>query len=324
VKFFILVIALTLSACSSTKRTIIAENQNYLIVQARGVDDYPALAKDYLGDPGFASVIQRYNPGLEVLNGSEIAIPKKNFYSSSVFANGYQRIPILCYHQFTAKTKGQNGMVVPLSEFEQQMSYLKDNGYHVLPLRDVRLFLDGKKPLPDKTVVLTVDDGYESFYTVAYPVLKKYGFASTMFIYPDFVGGGVALDWDQIRLLDKDPLVDFQSHSKTHDSLSIRPGGEESSSYTKRLKVEVEETDRILKGNIGRQAVHFAYPYGNTSKELVELLNKNEYDLAVTVKKGRNASFSSPFLLYRTMIYGGNSFQAFKRSLKVFEKADLR
>jgi peptidoglycan/xylan/chitin deacetylase (PgdA/CDA1 family) len=324
VKFFIITIALALSACSSSQRTIVAENQNYLIVEARGEDDYPALAKDYLGDASFASVIQRYNPGLDVLQGSKIAVPKNNFYSSAVFADGYQRIPILCYHQFTAESKGQNGMVVPLDEFEQQMRYLKDNGYQVIPLRDMRQFLDGKKALPDKTVVITIDDGYESFYTVAYPVLKKYGFASTMFIYPDFVGGGAALDWEQIRFLEKDPLVDIQSHSKSHDSLSIRPGGEESSSYTKRLKVEVEETDRILQRNIGRQAGHFAYPFGNSSSELVELLKKNQYELAVTVKKGSNPSFSSPFLLYRTMIYGGNSFQAFKRSLSVFHKADLR
>lgn len=315
---------LSLQGCQTVSRNIIASNDDFMIVSTLAGDDYASLAKELLDDASQASVIQRYNPDVNLTRGSEIAIPLRNFNASAVFTDGYQRIPILCYHQFTDKRQGRNSMVVPKVEFEQQMAYLKNNGYKVLSLQDVRAFIDGEKAVPDKAVVITIDDGYKSFYSVAYPILKKYDFPSTLFIYPDFVGAGVGLRWKEVGILHDDPLVEIQSHSKSHDSLSPRPGGEDPNEYMARLITEVETTDRILSRKIGRPAEHFAYPYGNSSLELINMLQKNGYELALTVKKGGNATFASPYLMRRTMVYAGDSMRTFRRYLDVFQKVDLR
>ena len=204
------------------------------------------------------------------------------------------------------------------------MAYLAKEGYHVVPLSAVRPFLDGQRALPDKAVVITIDDGFRSFFDVAYPILKKYQFPSTMFIYPDFIGGRVGLSWKQVKVLEKDPLVDIQSHSKSHASLSPLPEGEDPQAYQERIKQEVEMTGRIFTKKLGRSVNHFAYPYGDSSQQLVELLQTNQYEIALTVKKGANPSYAFPYLLRRTMVYGKGSFETFKRHLDVFHEADLR
>jgi peptidoglycan/xylan/chitin deacetylase (PgdA/CDA1 family) len=322
--FYLIFLLFVLGGCGSTAHTIIARDDDFIIVEANAKDDYASLAKEFLGTSSQASVIQRYNPQSKIVKGTPIAIPLKNFNVSAVFPDGYQRVPILCYHQFTDKTEGRNSMILPRHKFEAQMEFLVQNGYQVLSLRDVRAFLKGNKALPDKSVAITIDDGYENFFSVAYPILKKYNFPSTLFIYPDFVGGGQGLKWSQVEVLHEDPIVDIQSHSKSHDSLSPRPGGEAPDDYYERLIVEVETTDQILNRKIGRPAEYFAYPYGNSSLELVNMLERNGYELALTVKKGGNPTFASPYLMRRTMVYAGDSIATFKRYLDVFRKVDLK
>ncbi len=324
---YVLVIAglmLILSGCSSQPRAVIAINSQFMLVQARQNDSYQAIAASYLGSRADASIIQRYNPGLTLSAGAVIAIPRGNPNPSGVYSNGYQMVPILCYHQFTRQVHDSNSMVVTERHFRQQMAYLKDSGYKVIPLTDIRLFLAGKKPLPDKSVVLTVDDGHKSFMTVAYPILKKYGFPATLFVYPDFIGAGIALNWDDVKKLDDDPLISIQSHSKTHGSMARKPTGETMSQYLARLKTEVQTTDQIFIRRLGHGAKIFAYPYGNSSPQAIVLLEKNHYQLGLTVNKGSVATFSPPFLLHRTMIYGADSLAIFKRQLRIFTKADLR
>jgi peptidoglycan/xylan/chitin deacetylase (PgdA/CDA1 family) len=145
-----------------------------------------------------------------------------------------------------------------------------------------------------------------------------------MFVYPEFIGAGRALKWRDVKYLSKTPLVDIQSHSKTHDSLSPLPGGESHEDYLSRLRIEVEGAEKILSNRTGQMINYFAYPYGNSSLEIVELLEQNNYELAVTVQKGSNPSFSAPFLLYRTMIYGGDTLSTFKKSLDTYSKVALK
>jgi peptidoglycan/xylan/chitin deacetylase (PgdA/CDA1 family) len=253
-----------------------------------------------------------------------VAIPRQTVNRSAVFSNGYQTVPILCYHQFTQDKKGRIRMVVPEHEFKEQMAYLYNNGYTVVPLSDVGLFIRGKKQLPDKSVVITIDDGYKSYMEIALPILEKYNFYSTMFVYPEFVGAGIALKWRDVKKLNEHALVDIQSHSKTHDSLSRKPLGESDEDYQLRLTSEVVEAEQIIAKRTGNVINQFAYPYGNSSPVLIEMLEENEYDLAVTVERGNNPAFSAPFLLNRTMIYGGDSLDSFKRALGTFERVDLR
>jgi len=320
------IVYLLLNGCANQidSNRQLARNDNFTIIHLGKSDTYASLAKEYLGSAKYASIIKRYNPQLSLSETNYVAIPRVNLNRTGVFTNGYQQIPILCYHQFTKNEKGRSTMVVSEQEFRNQMRFLHENGYTVIPLSDVGKFIRGNKELPENAVVITIDDGYKSYMEIAYPILKEYKFPSTMFVYPEFVGAGIALKWRDVKTLNDDPLVDIQSHSKTHDSLARRPLGEDDDTYRKRLSYEVVEAEQIISKRTGNVINQFAYPYGNSSAMLVEMLQENEYDLALTVKRGSNPAFSAPFLLYRTMIYGGNSLRTFKKSLNTFSPMDLK
>lgn len=315
-----------LQACANEPEFVreLAEDNMFILVQVKEGDTYASLAKSYMGDVKYESILRRYNPQISLASGAYVAIPKQVLNRTGVFANGYQQVPILCYHQFTRDKKGRSKMVVPEHEFREQMKYLYTNGYTVIPLADVGQFIRGNKELPDKAVVITIDDGYRSYMEIALPILSEYNFPSTMFVYPEFVGAGIALKWRDVVALNEHPLVDIQSHSKTHDSLSRRPLGESDEDYYKRLTSELVHAEQIITKRTGNQINQFAYPYGNSSLKLVDMLKENEYDLAVTVERGSNPAFSAPYLLNRTMIYGGDNMRIFKRSIDTFEPMDLK
>lgn len=317
----LLITTLLLSACASHSKNarLITQNNQFSLVSVRDGDSYASLAEEFMEHKKYASVVERYNPDIDLSHTDFIAIPRAVVNPSGVFAEGFQRIPILCYHQFTKKKRSLNRTVVTEKEFKTQMAYLYDNGYQVVTLDDAADFILGKKELPQKSVVITVDDGYKSFKDIALPILQDYQFPSTMFVYPEFIGAGVALSWQDIKQLVESPLVDIQSHSTTHSSLSRKPKGETERDYQKRLEFEVLVAQQRIFKRAEHQVSHFAYPYGNTSKNLVDMLQAQNYKLAVTVQRGSNPSFSSPFLVNRTMIYGGDSLSRFKRSLNTFE-----
>ena len=169
---------------------VIARDEDFAIVTAADGDDLANLAQRYLGSSARAWQIAEINGIDRVRRGETVVIPLRVHNAVGVHANGFQTIPILCYHRFGPKA---SKLTVTKASFESQMDYLAANGYHVVPLETVRAFLDAKEPLPRKTVAITIDDGYRSTYEVAFPVLRKHGFPATVFLYSDFVGASDAL-----------------------------------------------------------------------------------------------------------------------------------
>ncbi|MBC8498968.1 MAG: polysaccharide deacetylase family protein, partial [Candidatus Atribacteria bacterium] len=106
-------------------------------------------------------------------------------------------IPILTYHNFT-KDAGSS-YVMNIIEFEKQMDYLAVHNYSVISLSELLAGLRAGQ-LPSKPIVITIDDGFKSTYTLAYPVLKKYNFPATIFLYTDFIEkNSHSLTWEEIR-----------------------------------------------------------------------------------------------------------------------------
>ena len=132
---------LLLVSCSSTQRQVIASNDDFIILQTGDNDTYGSLAEEFLGGKQYSEILQRYNPEATVASGSYVAVPKRVINRSGVFVDGYQRIPVLCYHQFTEESESKNKMVVTRAEFESQMDYLAANDYQVLALSDLGSFL---------------------------------------------------------------------------------------------------------------------------------------------------------------------------------------
>lgn len=186
------------------------------------------------------------------------------------------RAIVLGYHQFTGPgVSSRNIYSMSQDVFESEMKYLHDNGYNVVPLSNVVRFVEHKGSLPPNAVAITIDDGYKSALVYAAPVLKKYGYPWTYFVYPEFITeteGKGAASWPDLIELDKEG-VDVECHSMTHPQLSKKTQKFHGSrhllspdEYDQFLTSETSGAKEILEQRLGKKIKYFAYPYGDYNK----------------------------------------------------------
>ena len=247
-----------------------------------------------------------------------LVVPLQLLNPTGVEADHYQTVPILCYHRFSpGNGNGASKMTISAGNFAQQLDWLARNDYRVITLAQLAGFLEGRQALPKRAVVITIDDGYESVYRVALPLLRKHGFAATLFVYTDFIGAGDALSWGQLQELVASNLIDVQAHSKSHRNLIERDALEADERYRQRLDTETRAPRDLLQRRLGVQVQHFAFPYGDANQPLLDALVRQRYHLGLTVHPGGNAFFAQALMLRRTMIYGDLDLAGFKQKLQV-------
>ena len=217
-------------------------------------------------------------------------------------------IPILTYHNFT-KDEGSS-YSINIIEFEKQMNYLATHNYSVISLSEL---LKGLKngQLPPKPVVITIDDGFKSTFTLAYPVLKKYNFPATLFIYTDFIErNSNSLTWGEIKEMTENNL-EIGSHTLSHCNLLQYKENENYENYLARIKKEIFLSKEILESKIGGKVKFFAYPYGVYSPTIINLVIQADYEGILNANIMNNTLNADPFSLNRQIIFGNNSFNSF-------------
>lgn len=316
---------LLLTGCAGQQlaaNPVVADNSQFTVVRVAATDSYASLAQKYYGDATLAERISRLNPALFPASGEWVVLPKQPINRSGVYPDGYRTIPILCYHRFSQSSDTSDAMNLPISRFREQMRFLQSNGYQVIPLYQLSSYLRGEQDIPAKSVVLTADDGYRSFYELAYPVLKEFNYPLTLFVYTDFVGAPMASNWQQLREMESSGLVQIQSHSKSHASLAIAPDDE--TDLDALIKQEISYPNKVLEKKLGHPVTLFSYPYGDSSDQAIAQLNRSGISMAVTVQQGGNPSFANPYLLRRTMVYADDDMNEFKRKLATFRPEKLQ
>jgi peptidoglycan/xylan/chitin deacetylase (PgdA/CDA1 family) len=299
---------------------VLGRSDRLVIYSPRAEDTLGSIAARFLGSADNAWVIGDYNAISKPEPGQPLVVPLKALNPGGVYADSVQTVPILCYHRFgtSAATAGWGGkMTVSPANFAAQLDWLARNDYHVIRLAQLQGFLDGKQALPKRSVVITFDDGYESVYRHALPVLRKYNFPATLFVYTDFIGAGDALSWAQLQELSASGLVSVQAHSKTHRNLIERATGETDERYRQMLELEARAPREALERKLPGPVRHYAYPYGDANEAVLDVLGRQQYQLGVTVNPGGNAFFAQPLMLRRTMIYGDHDLEAFKARLQI-------
>lgn len=178
---------------------------------------------------------------------------------------------ILMYHNVSESTP-ESTSVTPAT-FERHMQYLADNGFTVWPLFKTLLHLASGKPVPEKTVVLTFDDAYTSVYTNAYPVLKEKGWPFTVFVTTMYIADGYNnyMSWAQLREI-RQHGGDVGNHSRSHVHLVRKRGGETDEQWRTRITSEIEGAQAVLRRHVDDPVLAVAYPYGEYSKEVRDLL----------------------------------------------------
>ena len=167
-------------------------------------------------------------------------------------------IPVLCYHDVTPNNPDNNDMLLNPNKFKNQLSWLKENGYTSITLTDLYNYLRNNEPIPEKSVVLTFDDGYRGNYTYAYPILKEMGFTANFFIISDFVDNGLYMTKDELKKLISNGF-EVDSHTSNHLDLS---------KLTYNQQIETFKSSKETLEKIINKPVNFvAYPYGKYNSE---------------------------------------------------------
>lgn len=281
------------------------------------------LAKKYLNDPSKGWIIGDFN-GIDAVKPDEyLIVPLQPPPPGGVTPRGYQTVPVLCYHNFslTESTK----MIVKRDDFEAQMKFLKDRGYHVISLNQLFDFIRYKAPIPRKSVVITIDDGWRSTYDIGFPVLKAYGYPATLFVCTDIINNPkkITLTWDQVKELKNDGL-DIQFHTATHCNLAQTESHEPTSAYFNRLRKELTCSNAYDQYGLKKDMRYFAYPYGDTGPLVIAFLEKRGFDGAFTVKRGSNPFFVDPYRINRSVIYGDYDLKKFEKNLTTFSSNAMR
>ena len=318
---------LMLGACSSTSsktspsHTNLFRSKDYVVYQLQGRQSSAELAAKFLGDPQQAWIIEEANPDIRFRRGNAVVIPLNDRKRGGLSADGFQTIPILTYHQFAENCSSP--LCMPSSTFERQMRYLKENGYHVITADELSAFLEYRRGLPQKSVLITMDDGYRSVYNIAYPILQKYGYKATVFVYTSFVGvSRMAITWSQLKEMKASGFT-IGSHTINHSNLTQPKEGESEQAYLSRVKEELYGSKKIIDRKLDQDTQFLAYPFGFYDQRSIQIARQVGYKYAMSVKRGGNPFFANPLTLRRDQIFQ-KDMQTFISRLRTFKPLTLK
>lgn len=243
-----------------------------------------------------------------------------------------KNIPILTYHRIISEEdigkrhyiKGKiNPMVVKKKDFKKQMTYLNDNGYVTLSLNELYSFLSNEMQIPEKSVVLTFDDGYKDNFVEAYPILKEYDFRAVNFLITGTITNRVhTYTPEYVQYFSAKELrrgcdvFEYQSHTYSFHKKE----------HNKRLKntpyLISKSRNEVLKDlntsifQLSGEKLGFAYPYGEYSPESIEILKEAGFKMAFTTEERAASAKDHVYEIPRFQIFSNTSFKEFKEYVK--------
>lgn len=219
-------------------------------------------------------------------------------------------IPVLMYHALEdaahpagAKDAGEQRYVLQVSQFREQMEYLHREGYKTFLLEE----LQALEEWPDKAVVLTFDDGHESNFTLALPILQEYGFKAEFFITTGWIGTPYFMNGEQIRGLHR-ARMGIGSHGVTHRFLSDLPEAN--------VKSELNESKQLLEACISLPIISMSYPGGRMSQHTHNMARNAGYRNICSSVPRFHKQISEHALIHRFALTGGVTLNMFALLLR--------
>lgn len=200
------------------------------------------------------------------------------------------------YHRFDEQRYPSTN--ISSDVFRQQLDYLKENQVEIISLPEIAERLESGQPLPEHTVALCVDDSYRSFYDVAMPVLREYGFPVTLFVNTDAVGTSGYLNWIELKNL-MDEGVSIGNHTASHAYLVEALPGENQSQWRERIKEDILKAQAAFEQHLGIRPELFAYTFGEYSTEVVEIVKELGFTAAFAQQSGVIHDQHNRFILPR-------------------------
>lgn len=230
------------------------------------------------------------------------------------------RALVLMYHQVDTPANSQERrFCTPPEEFMAQMAWLASAGYRMASIDELVGHVTGKLSLPEKSVLVTFDDGFVGVLEHALPVLQQWKIPATLFALPDRLGKTnewmlqrgfprrALVSQAQLRLL-ADQGVTIGSHTRTHVRLTEVP--------LEVAKKEVADSKLELEDVLGREVAHFAYPYGLFNDAVRDLVIDSGYRSACSTRSGFNRPGENEFLIRRIDVFGTDKLWQFRQKLR--------
>ncbi|MHB8860328.1 MAG: polysaccharide deacetylase family protein [Minisyncoccota bacterium] len=217
--------------------------------------------KPSAGNPLFYAEISTTSPPLAV----PAAAPGKKI-----------QLPILVYHivrpSYPSDSAAVRAIAVTPETFDAQMNYLKSVGYHVVQFSDLENHFASGAPLPPHPVILSFDDGWSDQFKYAFPILQKYQYPATFFVFTNAIGRKGFLTWDDLHTLVASGMR-VGDHTRSHPYLtSVRNASA--------LWDEIDGSKLLLEKKLGSPVDEFAYPFGRYDPAIISLVRKAGYKSA--------------------------------------------
>jgi biofilm PGA synthesis lipoprotein PgaB len=267
-----------------------------------------------------------------ILSGRSMANDVPNACSRDRNLNDFT---IFSYHEIAEKSETLDSTyAVSAANFEAQMKWLIDGGYHFINVDDIINFRKHNKPLPDKAVLITFDDGYQSVYANAFPILKKYQIPTVVALVGTWLQSNDKIDFgghlidrrkflsqDEIREMVASGLVEVGSHSYfLHRGIPANPQGntepatttrqwfpdkkayEDDKSYHKRILDDLKTNSEFLKEYTGQKPRVMVWPYGEYNLEVRKIAESLGMPVGLTLDDGSNTNMTPLWGLRRILV----------------------
>lgn len=210
--------------------------------------------------------------------------------------------PVLMYHDI--KSKPVNAFDVSITDFREQLDWLKSEGYVTLSLEDFIRYSESSEAFPDKSILITFDDGYRGIYQYAVPELRRRNMKAAFFLVTNTIGitssGYPHITHEEFNEIAGDELFSIGAHTLTHPDLTKLAPEE--------LRHELEASRAVLNTEA------FAYPYGIYNEEVISAVKKAGYKAAFVIgpdKAGHEERYTVP-RIYMGVILGKDNQKLFR------------
>lgn len=245
---------------------------------------------------------------------------------------------IIMYHHISSDKSKIGDFVITPQTFENDLKYLKEKGYKSITVRNLYDIAQGKKKLDSKSIMITFDDGQESFYKYAFPLLKKYGFSAVFSIIGKYTEQFSNIEdhnieyshvtWSQLVEMQREGIVEIGNHSYDmhYNSPNGRYGvgqikGESAETYKNKLENDINQFNDLFEKNLGFKPTIFTYPYGNFSETTKNIIKENGFTAAFTCYGKKIVPTKNKDWLYNLGRYnrkGTESTKNFFKRINVF------
>ena len=245
---------------------------------------------------------------------------------------------VLCYHEVTDDPKALlNPYSISTRQLAEQFEWLKENGFRVIKIDDILAARAGVRPLPSKAILLTFDDGYESFYKNVFPLLKVFNYPAVQAIVGSWINAdpgdipvtteiekydtGSMMKWQEIKELSDSGLVEIASHSfASHVGIPANPQKsmipalvshrydadkqeyENDKDYLSRIKTDLQKNSALIKAKTGKTPRVMVWPYGRYNQAAVNMAAAEGMQVTLTLDSGLNTTNVPLNRLRRTLV----------------------